>query len=123
MIKGFKYNIEHRSVYQLLWNDDSSPRNEKTVQLLFLYQVSDYCKKHDIDITRESNIGRGPVDFKLSKGNSNRVLIELKLASNPNLTHGLEKQLVQYMISRMYGMHCILLYVLQKKKMTKQVVY
>ncbi|MFC2022161.1 hypothetical protein ACFLTR_02985 [Chloroflexota bacterium] len=41
--------------------------------------IKHYCKANDIDISREANIGRGPVDFKVSQCYQLCVLIELKL--------------------------------------------
>lgn len=37
-----------------------------------------------------------PVDFKLSQGFEQKVLVEVKLSSNPKLLHGYEKQLEIY---------------------------
>lgn len=44
-----------------------------------------YCEANNLDLSRESNAGRGPVDFKVSKGYSNRQLL-----------HGLTKQIEAY---------------------------
>jgi hypothetical protein len=71
------------------------PRREETSQKL-LYAIADcYCDAHNIDLTRESDAGRGPVDFKFSTGYKSRVLIEVKLNKN-NPTKGYEKQLAVY---------------------------
>ncbi len=37
------------------------------------------------------------LDFKLSKGAKQKILIEIKLTSNPQLMHGFKKQLPLYM--------------------------
>ena len=42
------------------------------------------------------NNGRGPVDFKVSRGNKDKTLIEFKLASNSKLRQNLEKQVKVY---------------------------
>jgi len=83
--------------WELLWNDDHSPKAESAAQLLFLGIVKHYCKANDVDISKEANIGRGPVDFKLSNGYVQRALIEVKLAKNTKFWRGLEKQLPKYM--------------------------
>lgn len=44
------------------------------------------------DVTREANDGRGPVDFKVSKGSKDKTLVEFKLASNTQLRRNLQKQ-------------------------------
>lgn len=48
-------------------------------------------------MSRECNGGRGPVDFKLSRGAIDKVAVEVKLTSNGQLKHGIEKQLPIYM--------------------------
>jgi hypothetical protein len=49
-----------------------------------------------LDLTRETNAGRGPVDFKVSGGYRSRVVVETKLNTNRRLVHGFEKQLEEY---------------------------
>ena len=48
------------------------------------------------DVTREANEGRGPVDFKVSRGVFDKTLIEFKLASNTKLPQNLAKQVEIY---------------------------
>jgi hypothetical protein len=57
------------------------------------------CEAANVDITREANIGRGPVDFKFSAGWHRRALIEVKLMASSKLRHGVELQLPQYLFS------------------------
>jgi hypothetical protein len=64
---------------------------------LFLGIIKHYCQANNIDISAEPNIGRGPVDFKASKGFNLRVLLELKLARNSKFWNGAEKQLPAYL--------------------------
>lgn len=47
-----------------------------------------YFQTNNIDVSPEANIGRGPIDFKLSRGVNERILIEVKLACNPKLQQG-----------------------------------
>ena len=49
-----------------------------------------------LDVNREVNNGRGPVDFKVSIGSKNASLVEFKLASNSKLKQNLEKQVEIY---------------------------
>ena len=42
------------------------------------------------------NNGRGPVDFKVSRGAPDKSLVECKLASNPRLKQNLENQVAIY---------------------------
>jgi hypothetical protein len=53
------------------------------------------CERSDVDVSREANVGRGPVDFKFSAGWRRRALIELKLMSSRKLRQGAEAQLPQ----------------------------
>ena len=67
------------------------------MQLLFNGIIEQYCIANDIDLTREVNQGRGPVDFRFSSGYQKRVLLEIKLARNTKFWHGLEEQLPKYL--------------------------
>lgn len=94
--RKFKQLIENNGLSKELYNEETrKPRREETSQKL-LYAVADsYCEASNIDLTRESDAGRGPVDFKFSSGYKSRVLIEVKLNKN-NPTKGYEKQLAVY---------------------------
>jgi hypothetical protein len=48
------------------------------------------------DVGTEANDGRGPVDFKVSRGAPDKTLIEMKLARNSKLERNLEKQVEVY---------------------------
>lgn len=94
ILKYFKKGIEN-----FMWKDayfpDGSPKHEFYFQNLFLYMADPMCTERDIDISPETNKGRGPVDFKLSRGKGN-VAVELKLTSNSNLANGFKVQLPIY---------------------------
>ena len=93
----FKSLIEDNKLSELLYNSDGKPKHESAAQLLF-YGIADaYCTANDVDLTKEGNTGRGPVDFKLSHGAEDKVVVEVKLTSNKQLKHGIEKQLPIYM--------------------------
>jgi hypothetical protein len=93
----FKDLIENNGLWSLLYDEKHEPKHERAAQLLF-YGIADaYCVANDIDLSREPNSGNGPVDFKLSKGSKNIVVVEIKLTSNSQLKHGLEIQLPTYM--------------------------
>jgi len=49
-----------------------------------------------LDVNREVNNGRGPVDFKISRGAADCSLVEFKLASNKQLKANLQKQVEIY---------------------------
>ena len=105
VIYQFRLHIEEQGGYKLLWNDISkdslnsepTPRNESAVQCLFLLIVSSYCQANNVDLSREVETGRGPVDFKFSSGHKYRALIEIKLAKSSKLKQGFENQLPAYL--------------------------
>ncbi|WP_207707307.1 hypothetical protein [Crassaminicella thermophila] len=100
IINDFRHYIENKKGYKLLKNDNnSSAKKEKSSQYYFWIIAEIHCKAKNLDLSPEIDTGRGPVDFKISYGNKFRVLIEVKLASNSDLIHGLEIQTVQYMKS------------------------
>ncbi|MBS4194310.1 hypothetical protein [Lederbergia citri] len=98
MAETFKNYVENKSGYKLLWDEKfTKGKSEESVQLLFNGIVEQYCVANGIDLTREVNQGRGPVDFRFSSGYQNRVLLEIKLARNSKFWHGLEAQLPKYL--------------------------
>lgn len=96
----FKSLVEDNALSELFYNNDGTVKHEKAAQLLF-YGIADaYCDSNGILIARESDSGRGPVDFKFGTKMENSVLVELKKSTNTSgLTKGIEKQLPQYMKS------------------------
>lgn len=92
----FKYQIENKKASQILYTDNLKPRKEKIAQQLFLCIADAYCKANNLDLSPECNVGRGPVDFKTSKGDKDKTLVEIKLTTNGQLVHGLKVQLEEY---------------------------
>jgi hypothetical protein len=72
-------------------------KSESDVQLYFRSMALTYCKVYNLDMSPEVNNGNGPVDFKISYGFNEKVLIEFKLTSNNHWKHGYEVQLPIYM--------------------------
>lgn len=74
----------------------SESRNaEKTVQRTIHATAIMYCTENNWDISPEEDGGRGPVDFKISRGND-KTVIEVKLTSNRDCVHGYETQIEEY---------------------------
>ncbi|MHC5749708.1 MAG: hypothetical protein ACYTXF_03485 [Nostoc sp.] len=92
---NFKVLIEANGLAVHLWNDSKGLRNERFAQLLFFGIADAYCNAYNLDLNREPNAGRGPVDFKISNGYEARVNVEIKYTSN-NIKSGYEKQLPIY---------------------------
>lgn len=93
----YKVLIEDNGLSNLLYDSTGKPKHESAAQLLFYGIADSYCIANNVDLSPESNAGRGPVDFKLSRGADDKVIVEVKLSSNPQLKHGIEKQVPIYM--------------------------
>src|SRR3546814_7395638 len=52
-----------------------------------------------LDVNREVNNGRGPVDYKVSMGNADKTLVEFKLARNTKLKANLKSQVQIYEVA------------------------
>ncbi|MBJ8342078.1 hypothetical protein JGU71_24625 [Antrihabitans sp. YC3-6] len=94
----FKTAIEDNGLWLALWNDDNTKhRKEKIAQVVARTTWLEHCKAHNVDITREADCGRGPVDFKFTQGWNMRGLIEVKHISNTKFFHGATVQLPIYL--------------------------
>src|SRR4029079_15781103 len=71
----FKRLVEDNRYSRALFNDDGSPRNEGVAQLAFYAIAEAYCQANNLDLSPEVDSGAGPVDFKLSRGNGDRVTV------------------------------------------------
>jgi len=84
--------IENKDGYRFFWHDGQPIRKEGDLQIL--YRLTWYGTSSDIN--REVNNGRGPADFKASRGAFDKSLVELKLASNSKLKQNLQNQVLIY---------------------------
>ena len=87
----FKKFIETKGGWRSLYNDSKKPLNESHARHFFYATALMYCEASDIDISPESNAGQGPVDFKLSVGHMEKIIVEVKLTSG-HVRQGYEKQ-------------------------------
>ncbi len=98
----FKFLIEQGGLNTALYNEKAKgskvrkPMHERQAQKIYYGVAHTYCLTNNLDISPETNSGRGPIDFKLSEGKSSKILVELKLISNPKLDTGLSIQLKEY---------------------------
>jgi ribosomal protein S27AE len=99
VIRRFQHFVEEQRGWSLLWNDDATEKPEEAVQLLFLGIAQQYLRQFDVELDREVELGRGPVDFKASSGTSARLLIEVKKLHNGKFWNGLQHQLPSYLKS------------------------
>lgn len=87
-----KQVIENNDGYRLFYIKGKPVKREVDLQLMF--RLTWYAS--DDDVNSEVNNGRGPVDYKISRGSKDATLVEFKLASNSKLKQNLEKQLEVY---------------------------
>jgi len=90
-IAFFKHEVE-ASGWRSFYNKGKVLQREKDVQRLFKFVWMDtsYALSPEVDH------GRGPADFEVSKGASDKTIIEVKLAKNTQLKKNIQKQAEQY---------------------------
>lgn len=84
--------IENKGGHRLFYHDGVALQREKDLQILFRLVWFGTPS----DAGTEANDGRGPVDFKISRGARDKTLVEMKLAKNSQLERNLEKQVPIY---------------------------
>ena len=81
--------IENKDGYRAFVDAQGNPlRREEDLQLMFRLTWFNT----ELDVNREVNNGRGPVDFTVSRGKRGKALVEFKLASNTSLKKNLKAQ-------------------------------
>lgn len=91
----FQDMVENNGLWKFFHNSDGTHKNETFSQLLFFAIAHSYCETNNLDISPESDAGRGPVDFKISQGFNDKINVEIKLSTN-RLLHGFQTQLPIY---------------------------
>lgn len=91
----FRKHMEDNALCRLLYHKGKL-QHERVAQDLFFMIADMYCELQNFALSREPNAGAGAVDFKISKGYSDVVTVEIKYSSNPNLISGYTKQLTAY---------------------------
>lgn len=91
-VRYLKHVIEDNDGYRVFYVDGMPVKRESDLHTMF--RLTWYATAFDVNA--EVNNGRGPVDYKVSKGKRNASLVEFKLASNSSLRRNLEKQLEVY---------------------------
>jgi len=84
--------IENKGGHKIFYHDGCPLKRETDLQILYRL----VWHKSSFEISREVNDGRGPVDYKVSRGGSDKTLVEMKLASNSKLERNLQKQVEIY---------------------------
>jgi len=92
-IQFFKDIIENKGGYRIFYGSTGEPiRQERDVHILFRL----VWHGTPSDVSREVDDGRGPADYKISRGAADKTLVEFKLAGNTQLKRNLLKQLELY---------------------------
>src|SRR6056297_1562812 len=87
-----KQVIENNDGYRVFYLKGQPIKREADLQLMF--RLTWFASPNDVNA--EVNNGRGPVDYKISRGSRDSTLVEFKLASNSKLKQNLEKQVEIY---------------------------
>ncbi|MCG3149835.1 MAG: hypothetical protein PCFJNLEI_03300 [Verrucomicrobiae bacterium] len=91
-IEYLKHVIEDQDGYRIFYVKGKPVEREKDLQILFKLVWEGSPSSVDAEV----NNGRGPVDFKVSRGSADKTLVEFKLASNNQLERNLENQVAIY---------------------------
>ncbi len=91
-IEFLKDVIENKGGHRIFYHKGKPITKEGDIHIL--YRLTWYATPSDV--SREVNDGRGPVDYKISRGSKDKCLVEFKLASNSQLSRNLQKQLEIY---------------------------
>ncbi|MBI4848021.1 MAG: hypothetical protein HY808_05505 [Nitrospirae bacterium] len=91
-IEFLKDVIENKGGYKIFYHKGKPVAKEDDIHILF--RLTWFATPSDV--SREVNDGRGPVDFKASRGSKDKTLVEFKLAGNSQLSRNLQRQLEIY---------------------------
>jgi len=91
-VQFLKDEIENKDGYRLFYYKGKPIEREEDIQIL--YRLT--WRATPSDMNREVNNGRGPVDFKVSRGSKDKTVVEFKLAKNTHLRRNLQKQVAIY---------------------------
>lgn len=83
-----KHVIEDQGGHRLFYLDGKPIQRETDLHIM--YRLTFFSA--EVDLNAEVNNGRGPVDFKVSRGKADAALIEFKLAKNTGLQRNLQHQ-------------------------------
>ena len=91
-VRFLKDVIENKDGYRLFYVKGKPIERESDLQIL--YRLTWLASESDVN--REVNNGRGPVDFKISRGRKDSTLVEFKLAKNTQIEKNLQHQVKIY---------------------------
>ena len=126
LINQFKRSIEDNGGNTLLYRKTKTgkiikenPHYEDVPQRIF-YMIADvFCQQANILLSGESDAGRGPVDFSLGTGYSEKVLVEIKKSDNKNIEDGFKEQVKAYQKSE-NAVHSFYVVIIVKEQKVKK---
>lgn len=87
-VEYLKDVVENKGGHRIFYADGQPIKREEDVHIL--YRLTWFATPSDV--SREVNDGRGPADFKISRGSQDKSLVEFKLAGNTQLKRNLKYQ-------------------------------
>jgi hypothetical protein len=119
-LRFLKDVIENKGGQRLFYMDGKAIQREEDIQIM--YRLT--WLGTPSDISREVNDGRGPADFKASRGGHDKTIIEFKLASNSKLKQNLAKQVEVYKKASgaRHGIKCIVFFTEQELEKTNGIL-
>jgi hypothetical protein len=87
-VKYLKDVVEDKGGHRIFYANGKPIERESDIHIL--YQLVWYGTPSDV--SREVNDGRGPADFKISRGAKDKTIVEFKLAKNTHLPRNLKNQ-------------------------------
>jgi hypothetical protein len=84
--------VENKGAHRIFYVSGEPLRRERDLQIM--YRLT--WLGTPSDVSREVDDGRGPADFKISRGADDKTIVEFKLASNTHLRRNLVKQVEIY---------------------------
>ncbi|WP_157035370.1 hypothetical protein [Psychromonas ingrahamii] len=93
-IESFKHQVEEKGLWKSL-----NKEPEKHFQKVFAAVLGRVSELFGVDMSAETCVGSGTVDFKFSQGSNSKVCVELKRSNSSKALEGYTKQLQQYLMS------------------------
>ena len=84
--------VENKGGQKAFYRNGQPMADEKSLHIM--YRLTWFATPSDI--SSEVNDGRGPADFKASRGSGDKTIVEFKLASNSQLRKNLQNQVSTY---------------------------
>ena len=106
--------IENKGGHRLFYQAGQPIQREQDLQIA--YRLVWFGSPSDV--STEVNDGRGPADFKISRGANDKTIVEMKLAKNTHLRQNLERQVPIYQAASgaRQGIKVILLFTAEEEE-------